>query len=663
MKSIRTKLIVISCLLFLIPLLAVGGVSVYHSGNALEEEIEKALNLLSGESAKLVQSRIETQQKALEMLAKSEEIQSMEWERQQAFMEQQLPNTDFLQLAVVTPDGTAHYPDGTTADLSMRQYIHKALNGESNVSDLLISAVTNELVLMFAAPIEQDGEVVGALIGRRPGDALSKLAEDNGYGKKGYAFMINGEGTVVAHRDIERVLEQFNPLEHKNEENMSSFAGFVEEALEKKTGFGEFSYKGQDLFAAYTPVAGTDWTMIVTADRDEVLSSVSLLQRDLVVSVIAIMLIAMVAAIWVSHLLFKIIRAGIRIADQIATLDLSEDLKDKYINRKDEFGMIGRALQKVIENLREITGEINRSVEEVAASSEELTAISQQSASSATEVSKAVEEIATGAADQAQQTEEGATKAIALGEAIEKVQSHAEDVKEESDKIVKVVEEGLEEMEEMTKITEESSIAANKVHDIILRTNDSAKKISQASQVIANIAGQTNLLALNAAIEAARAGEAGRGFSVVAEEIRKLAEESENSTKIIDEIVEDLQQNAANAVDMVEKVSMIVAEQATNANVNKENYWAIHQAVSDANKVIDEMLEACDEMETMKNEILDVLQSLSATAEEYSASTEEVAAAMEEQTASMESIANASEELAKLAQNLQEVIAKVKLEQ
>src|SRR5690606_33235105 len=108
----------------------------------------------------------------------------------------------------------------------------------------------------------------------------------------------------------------------------------------------------------------------------------------------------------------------------------------------------------------------------------------------------------------------------------------------------------------------------NKVHDIILRTNDSAKKISQASQVIANIAGQTNLLALNAAIEAARAGEAGRGFSVVAEEIRKLAEESENSTKIIDEIVEDLQQNAANAVDMVEKVSMIVAEQATNANVN-----------------------------------------------------------------------------------------------
>ena len=187
----------------------------------------------------------------------------------------------------------------------MRQYIHKALNGESNVSDLLISAVTNELVLMFAAPIEQDGEVVGALIGRRPGDALSKLAEDNGYGKKGYAFMINGEGTVVAHRDIERVLEQFNPLEHKNEENMSSSPDLSKRRWRKPVS-GVFQRAGS--VRRLHSRCGNRLTMIVTADRDEVLSSVSLLQRDLVVRYCHY--VDYHGCSDGFHLLFKIIRAS-----------------------------------------------------------------------------------------------------------------------------------------------------------------------------------------------------------------------------------------------------------------------------------------------------------------------------------------------------------------
>lgn len=661
MKSIRGKLIVISCSLLLLLVLAVGALAVFNSSSALKDETEKSLGMLAGELADLTKSRVETQLKVLEMLALQEDLQSMDWERQQPALEELIPHTDFLVMAVVTPDGTAHYPDGTTADLSSREYIRKALNGESNISDLLISSVTNELVLMYAVPIKKDGEVEGALIGRRPGDALSTLIKENGYGEKGYSFMINSEGTIVAHPDIERVFNQFNPLENKQDENFSSIAAFVEQALEEKSGTGSFSFEGRDFYAAFTVIDGTDWTIVITADEKEVLSSVSLLQKNLVISVVIIMLVTMLAAFRFSHVFAKVIKAGIKIGDKIADLDISEDLPDRYLQRKDEFGVIAHALQRVIANFREIAQELTRTSEELAASSQELTAISEQSASSANEVSKAVEEIAGGAADQAHFTEDGAAKATLLGEAIEKVQKHAENVNDHSGNIAEVVDEGLTEMDNLAQITEESSAATNEVHDIILRTNDSAKKISQASQVIASISGQTNLLALNAAIEAARAGEAGRGFSVVAEEIRKLAEESANSTKAIDGIVEELQLNAQNAVEMMERVASIESEQAESARVNKEKYIAIRQAVSDTNKVIDEMLVSCEEMETMKNEILGVLQNLSATAEENSAATEEVAATMQEQTASMESIAKASEELAILAQKLQEIIMKFKL--
>ena len=139
---------------------------------------------------------------------------------------------------------------------------------------------------------------------------------------------------------------------------------------------------------------------------------------------------------------------------------------------------------------------------------------------------KAVEGIAGGASEQARQTEDGATKADLLGHTIDQDIEYIGNLNNASLRVANVIDEGLVEIENLYNITEESNIAAKGIFDIIVKTNESSTKISQASNVISSIAEQTNLLALNAAIEAARAGEAGKGFAVVAEEIRKLAEQS-----------------------------------------------------------------------------------------------------------------------------------------
>ena len=662
MKSIKTKLIVYFSVLCVFSSIALGFISIERAVESLTKEAEKALHALAVEAARITESRIETQKKTLEMIAMQEDIQSMDWTVQQPILADLIEETNFLAIGVVQPDGTAYFPDGTTSQLGDRVHVQKAFNGEANVSDLLISRVTNELVLMYAAPIKRDGEVVGALVGRRDGNALSAITDDANYGDTGYAYMINSKGVLVAHPDKDRVLNQWNPLEEaKEDDTLKSVATLFETMLKEKTGVAQYTFEGSELYAGYAPVDGTDFIIVITINKDEVLSEIPVLQRNIILLAAAILLFSIVIIYIIGHSITKPVIGVVKHSEKIASLDITQDVDENYLRKKDEIGALAGAIQTITNNLREIIREISQSSNQLAAISEELTATSQQSAASAQEVSKTVEEIAKSAFEQAQNTEEGSNKAVLLGKSIEKDQEHLSDLNVASRRVVEVVEEGLKEMDKVFKIMEENDRAIKEIYEVILKANESSNDIGQASSVIADIAGQTNLLALNAAIEAARAGEAGRGFAVVAEEIRKLAEQSSASTHSIDEMVHELQNNSQAAVKTMERAANISKEQTESIIHGREKYMLIAQSMQDAMKVVEQLNVSGEKMEEMKNDILETLQNLSAIAEENSATTEQVTASLEEQTASVEEIANANEELSTLAQNLQSIIMKFKI--
>jgi len=659
MKSIKTKLLIYFSVLIMLSSIAIGFFSISRASESLTTEAEKALKSLAYETARLAESRIDTQKKTLEMLAMGEDIQTMDWILQKNVLESQLPKTNFIDIGVVQLDGTVYYTDGSTNYLGDREYVKKALNGEVNVSDLLISRVTNEIVFLYAAPIKREGKVVGALVGRRAGEALSDIIKDAGFGESGY--MINYSGTVVAHPDKEKVLSQFNPIEAAKQDNsLVSAANLFDKILKERTGISEYSFQGKDLYAGYAPVNGSNWIMVITADKDEVLAEVSQLQRGIVIFVAAILIISMILVYTIGNSISKPIILTVKHAEKIAALDITQDVPKSLISKKDEIGALARGIQTITDSLRGIISQISDASQHVSSASEELTATSNQSATVAEDIAKTIEEISRSASDQATNTEEGANKAFSLGKGIEKNQDYMNEMSNAAKKVVEVVEKGLEEVDNLSKITEESNEAIKEIYDVILKTNDSSNRISEASNVISNIAGQTNLLALNAAIEAARAGEAGRGFSVVAEEIRKLAEQSSDSTKLIDGIVNELQNNSQAAVKTMERVSEI-SRQQTNSVINSRNkYMLIAQAMDEAMNYVEKLNISGQEMEEMKNQILIALQNLSAIAQENSASTEEITATLEEQTASIEEIANASENLSNLAQSLQEIIMRFK---
>lgn len=659
MKSIKTKIIVYFSVIILLSSLALGLTAMQRAGASLTSEAEKALAALAFEAARLTESRVETQERTLEMISLREDIQSMDFEVQQPILQSQVQRTNFLELGVVRPDGTAFYANGTTAQLGDREYVKKALGGEVNVSDLIVSQITNELVLMYAAPIRKDGKVVGALIGRRDGNALNEIIKDAGFGEKGYAYMINGKGTIVAHPDVEKVFNQFNPVEEAQEDaTLKSLAALFEKILADRSGVSKYSFQGESLYAGYAPVDGSEWTLVITANETEVLAAIPVLQKNIALVMLIILLLAVVIASMLGTSITKPMIGAVKHGEKIANLDLTQNVSEKYLKSKDEIGTLANALQTITHNLREIVREMNISSEQVASASEELTASSEQSATAAEEVTKTISEIAQGASEQAQHTEQGSAKAALLGKTIEKDMGFMKELNSASQKVTEAVYEGLNEIENLSKITAESNAAAQEIHKVILKTNESSQKIGEASGVISSIAEQTNLLALNAAIEAARAGEAGRGFAVVAEEIRKLAEQSSSSTETINQTVYELQSNAKEAVQTMERAAAINNEQTESVAKCKDKYMLIDQAMQETQEAVEQLNVSSAEMEQMKNEILSVLQSLSALAQENSAATEEIMASMEEQSASIEEIAGSSENLANLSQHLQAVIEK-----
>ncbi len=661
MKSIRLRLVLSFSVLTLLATSSIGLISHVFSQNAISHEAENGLSSIAKEGAKVTKTRLDTQLFILRMMALNDEIISMDWSQQQEELKNQIGFTEFLELGIVDMDGNVLYTNGQTANLGERDYIKKALQGEMNASDVIISSVTGEPVLMMAVPIVKDSVVVGALIGRRDGNTLSEIVDDIGYGQNGYSYMVNKDGVVIAHPDRDKVLNQYSPIkEAENDSSLQSLVMMLNNAIQSESGVSAYSFEGKELYASYQAIDGTPWSLIITAEKTEVLSAIDSLSNLMIVVISAILILSILIVYVIGSTISKPIIKTVGQAKRIAGLDISGNVEEKYRKRNDEIGILANSLQDITESLRNIIKEITISSEQLASSSEELTATTEQSASTAEDISNTVTEIASGAYDQAQFTQNGSVKAEKLGQAIEQDQVYLNEMNQATVEVERIVNEGMSDIKYLSDMTEKNNEASKEIYSVILRTDTSSQKIREASTAIAAIADQTNLLALNAAIEAARAQEAGKGFAVVAEEIRKLAEESAKSTKDIDKTVSELLENSKDAVDTITTMEKVIKEQTESVVKNRNNYEAIYRAIEVAILTVEKLNLSGKEMESMKAEIMDTLQNLSAIAEENSASTQEVTASMEEQTASINEIAHSSEELAGLAEKLQATVYKFK---
>lgn len=664
--NLSRKIALFVGVLLLVVSLGLGFTAVYFAGETVEEEVESALVAASDAGAREVEISVSSNLRVLQEVANRAEMTSRSWADKRNSLLPDVERLGYLDMAVVDPDGTARYVlSGDVASLGDRSYVQRAFAGEPNLSDVLISRVTGEAVLMYAVPIYQRDEVVSVLIARRDGNSLNEITDGMGVGDMGYAYAINSTGTTVAHPDREMVMNQVNVLARAEEDPaFADVARSIEKALAEGRGVDTYDYNGRTNYAAYAPIPGTEWILVNVAVEEEVLANLASMRSLLMLITGGFLVAGILAALFLGSSIAKPITLLSASVERIANFDLSENGEDqlaRFGKRRDEVGTIARSVETMRLKLRALVGEIAGGAESVSASSEELTATSQQSATAADEVARTIEEIARGATDQAKETQKGAEEVHALGEIVNEDIRLVRELNTSAVEMSRLKDQGVDALSDLREKTRQNNEAAQEVHGIIIETDGNTEKIERASDMIKSIADQTNLLALNAAIEAARAGDAGRGFAVVAEEIRKLAEQSNTFAEEISQIIAGLSQQTAKAVKTMNAAGQIVAAQMESMETTHQKFDGIAGAIESVRKIVDELNASSSAMTEKKEEIVRVIENLSAISEENAAGTEEASASVEEQTAAMAQIADASEGLAELAGQLQSQIRQFKL--
>lgn len=476
-------------------------------------------------------------------------------------------------------------------------------------------------------------------------------------------FKKNGEefvriSTNIMQDDGSR-LEGTN-LDHETPEYQAAIAG--------ESYSGESEVDGKLYYAAYLPMKNSSGVVIglysVAVPMEDAMNTVNTSISEMKSGFIIIGLISLVVAFGITLIIGKSITSNLKktvvFTKNIQQLDVSKDVPNKLVSLKDEVGQVAKALDIIVNNLKEFMRKTFKLSTKVTDYSQDLLVNMEQVHNTANEISNVVVQIADGATKQAKETEGGLQKASELGACIEKNRSLVELLTTAMEEVEELRREGIESISVLSNESIESSKASTQIYDVIMNTNAKAMEIEKASTMIKDIAEQTNLLALNAAIEAARAGESGKGFAVVADEVRKLAEQSNKFTSQIQKVIKELTNRTESAVETMNMMSEIIEHQNESVELTADKFNGISKSVGKSLESLEKLSYSSMEMEKEKDEMLDIMNSISAIAEQNAASTEEVAASVEEQTSIISEFSESVGTLVELATDMKNNIEKFK---
>lgn len=393
----------------------------------------------------------------------------------------------------------------------------------------------------------------------------------------------------------------------------------------------------------------------VINDRNQLVDQIARIKRNGVIFTVG--MLAVLLGIYYAFLNYSLnpINKLIAVSNKVAQGDLVQDIS---VKAKDEIGVLANSFNIMISNLRDIISKTGDISEQVAATSEELAAASEEITSSAEEVSNTIIEVSMSASTQNESLEMANTTMEDMVKSIRDLANNINNINLSSKNTLDSAQIGLSGSQNAVEKMNNLKATSEKTSQEILKLNESSKEIEDIVVTISSIAEQTNLLALNAAIEAARAGDSGRGFSVVAEEIRKLAVQSAKSSNQIEELITNIQREIENTVEAINRNNKEVETGVSIVNESTSKFKDILNEMNIMAKQIEEVTNLTNDVEVSTGGVKERFKSMEELSDQTFICSEQVAASSQEQTAAMEEISGAAMSLASMASELKESISR-----
>lgn len=440
-----------------------------------------------------------------------------------------------------------------------------------------------------------------------------------------YAYLVSSDGTMMYHPTRDKV---GSPVENAV---VSGIVQKLKAGQIPKPEVVQYVFKGTDKYAAYYITKGGECILVISADKSDILSDMKAITFVALICALVLVLLLGVAGYFIVGFIIQPIVKVTGIVGRLANMDFTETEGEKRLTaRKDETGMMSRAVAELRGKLKEVVGALRSQSQHLFEASDSLNTNASETANSVEQVERAMSDISVGASSQADETQRATENVISMGSMVEETTAEVQTLIDNANEMKKSSDLASQTLSELERINVQAKDAIDIIYEQTNTTNESALRIREATSLITSIAEETNLLSLNASIEAARAGEQGRGFAVVASQIQKLAEQSSDSARQIENIIDLLISDSQKAVGTMGEVKEIMNSQNVHVGRTDEIFAQVKKGIDHSIEGVNRIAEKTRQLDAARVNVVSVVENLTAIAQENAASAEQTSASVTE---------------------------------
>ena len=542
--------------------------------------------------------------------------------------------------------GTSGYQlarsNGDCVDISQREYYRKAMNGESNVSDIIVSSSSQTRIIVPAVPVKdrETGEVIG--VAQRNvnldalGESLSGLIEGTGM-----VYIAGSDGRLICHS------EKIIPIDAPVDMSGSRFFG-----LSKESDTGSFidDEEGSKRILSYVKDPSTGWIIVASTEYDDIMSPAYRQAAKTVCVCLVIFVPVALLSVFISRYFTDPLIDISKKLDLLASGQFSS--VERYTERNDEFGMMARSTKTLMTRLFDIVEGIRSISSNVHVSATALADSTRRIEGTTGSVSESIKDMVRDARSQAEETHQGTDSIQGMSQSIDVLKGSAESLGETVEKMNRESKTSVEYLEKLGKVSAGVSDDVAMITEKIDATSRAVDAINEKIDTINAVSAQTNLLSLNAAIEAARAGEAGKGFTVVADEVGKLALQSSDCADDIRLEMKKLLKASKEAVDQSREVQDSIRAQQEVIGLTVQSINNLLSGIEDTVEKVQDISREAAVCEGSKDAIISAVEALSDISEQNAASSRDTSSVMDELDHTVNGLADSADTLRKTAEDL-----------